>query len=233
MSGAPVDVLVEVLGPAVKMILRTTLGAFVLTVLVAAVCVLIAADGSWFRGALGASVAVVLGVAVGGILAIKRGILEAVAVGVRRLGLGRRTLGALIDRMASVGDAEEWKERGGSLVRSAERLPLAEAAARLRGAVEARTGESATTSGARGWLARKVHSVLLDTIETMTLARFREADAQNGGVDVLRVRDELSVQVDELIVAAIRKAMVKLTASFTLAALAVALFVAFCIRAVR
>jgi len=220
----------SLLGPAVKAMLKTTLGTIVLTALLAVLCVIVAARGSYLRGVIGALIAIALGLLVGVILIVKRTILSALASGVRKLSLGRRTLGALIQRMAGVKDDEAWKDRGGENVRKIERLPLAEAEARFRGAILSLTKETAEQRGFRGWVARKVQDRLLGYVETLTLARFRDESAREGGVDILRARDELSAQMDDMIVGAVDKLMMKLTAGLVLGALVLSLALSLGVR---
>ena len=67
-------------------------------------------------------------------------------------------------------------------------------------------------------------------VETLTLARFRDESAREGGVDILRARDELSAQMDDMIVGAVDKLMMKLTAGLVLGALVLSLALSLGVR---
>jgi hypothetical protein len=51
-----------------------------------------------------------------------------------------------------------------------------------------------------GWLRRRIQALLLQGVRKYTLARFREEDAQYGGVDLLKVKEELEQSVDDVLI---------------------------------
>jgi hypothetical protein len=91
-------------------------------------------------------------------------------------------------------------ERGGRLTRGLERLPLAQADELLRGAIRDVTGDAAQG----GWLRRQIQRRLLEAVRKCTLARFREAGARHGGIDLLKVKEELEEAADDALIRKVR-----------------------------
>jgi hypothetical protein len=151
-------------------------------------------------------------VAAGAVVGWQRGLAAAGARALLSWRLGASLIGALFDRLP----VSEGAARG------LERLPLAEAEARLSEAVVEGTG------GAGGWVRGKVQAVLLRAVRRFTLARFREEGARHGGIDLAKVREELARTVDEavarrLLAAARARAAVGLIALLAVVAAQVAL----------
>lgn len=71
------------------------------------------------------AVVVVEGIAIGVIFDGYRGMVMGVAHGLSRLRLGWSLVQLVFDRIVKITDAEKMGERGGRLVRTAERMPLA------------------------------------------------------------------------------------------------------------
>jgi hypothetical protein len=205
--------LVEALFPLVRtalgIALRTTIGMVALGLALAGGAFWLAAEGSWLRGLLAALLAFVLCAVLGGVLAIKRAVLGALAAGSRRSRVGERTVGLLFDRMA---------EHVGFV----ERLPLAQAEQALRRAIQ---GLLAAEGG--NWLQRRLRASLLEKVEAITLARLR---AEGGGVDLQRVRADLCATVDARLLETLRGAVSRLTLLLVLAAGVGAVLVALAIR---
>jgi len=212
---APVGALLEVIGPLVGSALRsffaTTAGMVVLTILVVGGGVVIcASEGPWAMAAA-ALLAVVVGCVVGALLALKRAVAAALVAGLKKLQLGRRALGMIFSRLLDVSEDDAMGERGASLAKKAERLPLAVAEARLAGVVNGLVGERAQKKGFRAAIARRIQASALRRVESLTLKQFRGQDAQHGGVDLILVRDELSERVDAMVAGAVQAASRKLT----------------------
>jgi hypothetical protein len=51
-----------------------------------------------------------------------------------------------------------------------------------------------------GWLRRTIQAKLLEAVRKYTLARFREEGAKHGGVDLLKMKEELERTVDDALV---------------------------------
>ncbi len=157
-------------------------------------------EHSWWYGALAVALAIVESVTVGVILGVKRAGLLAVAHGLGSLRLGASLVRLVFERILGVAEEGELGERGGHIARVAERLPLAQAEQRLAGAFQTVMGD--TDQGS--WLGRKVQGRLLQAVKKCTLARFREEDARHGGVDILKVKDELERSVDDALARKVR-----------------------------
>jgi hypothetical protein len=201
-----------------------------LTLLVMGVSVAIAVpEGPWAMLAAG-SLSLVTGAVAGSMLAVKRAVTTALAAGLERLGLGGRALKMMFERVLTVKDEEKMGERGAAAAQMAERVPLADAEARLEGAVKALLAERAQQRGVRAWFARKLQAAALQRVRALTLARFRSADAEYGGVDLIMVRDELGEKIDATLVGTLRAAATKVTLLALSLVLLVSLGGAFAIR---
>jgi hypothetical protein len=130
-------------------------------------------------------------VAAGVFLGGKRAMAIVHALGVLRL--GRSLVRLIFERMLRIDEDGDIGQRGGRIARGIERLPLARAEELLTRAVQAVTGDTAQS----GWLRRKVQGRLLNTVGKYTLARFREDAAEHGGIDLLKLKDELEQTVDD------------------------------------
>jgi hypothetical protein len=152
--------------------------------------VLAALAGYWMSrtnavyGVIAAVVAVLEGVAVGIILGGKRALVMALVEGLRTYRLGGAVVGLLFRRLLGVSAGE----RGAWLARAAERVPLAQAEARLNGAVGAALAAPAEGDGPLGWGRRRLQARLVAAVGKYTLARFREEGAKEGGVDLVKVQ---------------------------------------------
>ncbi len=228
--GALLDVVGPLVGPALRAFLATTAGMIVLTLLVMGASVVIAApSGPWAMAAAGL-LSLVVGVVAGSMLALKRTIATALTAGLERLGLGGRALRMIFDRLLAVREEDSMGERGAAGAKMLERVPLAEAEARLERAVENLLAERARQRGLRAWLARKLQAAALERVKSVTLARFRSADAEHGGVDLILVRDGLGDKVDAMLVDTMRAAATKVTALALSLVLLLSLGGAFAIR---
>jgi hypothetical protein len=131
-------------------------------------------------------------IAIGVVLGGKRALAMAVAHALGQMRLGRSLVRLIFERMFAIDDGGEVGERGGRITRGIERLPLAKADGLLTRAVRAVLGET----GQGGWLRRKTQGRLFEAVHKYTLARFREDGASHGGVDLLKVQDELEQTID-------------------------------------
>lgn len=173
--------------------------------------------GAWERGLWSTPLVLLLCGVLTALLAVKRAVLTALIRGAERFTLGQRVAQALFGALLGVkDDGAPAGERGNALAQRAEKLPLAEAEARLRSAA-ARLRSSAGADGVRGFFAARLHEALVEKIEAVTLARFR-GDAA-AGVDLLKLRDELSRSADQLVSDRLRGTRLQLTVLLAGAAL--------------
>jgi hypothetical protein len=148
-------------------------------------------------GAIAALVALLEAVAVGVVLGGKRALVLALVEGLRRYRLGEAVVALLFRRLLGASAEAPLGERGAWLARAAERVPLAQAEARLNGAVGAVLAAPAEGGGVLGWGRRRLQARLVAAVGKDTLARFREEGAKEGGVDLLKVQAEVATRVDD------------------------------------
>ncbi len=228
---APVfELLAPALGHALKAFVKTTFGMVVLSVLLAAASILIAADGSLLRGALAAVLALALGTGVGIVLSGKRAVGRASLHGLAALGVGARLVDLIFGRLLRLDEFRPMGERGAAAAQAVERLPLAQAEAALAKVVRSLIAERPEGSGLRAWLARAIQQRLLLKIEELTLARFREQGTREGGVDLVLVRNELAPRIDSMLREQIEGGLTRLTVLAVLGVSLVSLGAAYGIR---
>jgi hypothetical protein len=154
----------------------------------------------WFYGMIAAAVALIESVMTGFLLGAKRAVVMAVAQGLGTLRLGRSVVRVVFERMFGIAEGEQFGERGGQIAKGLESLPLAQAAELLSGAVRDVTGDAKEG----GWIRRKIQALLLEAVRQYTLVRFREEGAKHGGIDLLKVKEELEQTVDKVLVQKVR-----------------------------
>ena len=185
---------------AVRSFVGTVLVATAAGILLAGLSYLFVREFHWSYGVLAVVAALGESIALGIWLGGKRALAAALAYGLGVLRLGRSLVRLIFERMLSLRDEGEPGERGGQIARGLERLPLAKADDLLMRAARAVTGEI----GQGGWLRRKVQGRLLEAVRKYTLARFREEGAKRGGVDLLKMKDELEQTIDDSLVERVR-----------------------------
>ncbi len=228
--------LVEVVGPLIGPVVKRALGAFFKTTagMVAlglvglGVSWAIAWQGVWWKGLLAGVVSLALFAGLGVFLAMKRAVGSAVVRLLSEARLGNKIVGALFARVLKVDEAEAMGERGIRAAREVERVPLAQAELQLRAAA-AKLGVPDDATGLTAWMRRQVEGALIERIEALTLARFRDMSVTEGGVDLIRVRDELAGKVDGLVRDQVEGALGRVTmlvvGGATLGSVAVAMLV--------
>lgn len=199
------------LGPALRAFFLTGAAMSLLALVLAASSYAIAADGSVLRGALAAGVAVAVSAVLGFTLAWKRALGAGVLHLVRARRLGATLVTAVFERVLGVSDQGEAGARGGRLAQAVERVPLNDAAKRLRLAVIHGVGAAPQGGGVRGYLRRKIEARLLGYVERLTLSRFRNEAHQEGGIDLIKVRDEVARAADDLVAEQIEGTLLRLT----------------------
>jgi hypothetical protein len=221
--------LLDILGPhakkAVGVALRTTAGVALLSVAVSGSSFLIAFDGSWWRGLLGAAVGLGCCAVIGAILVAKRSVLSALIVGVGKLGLGKKAMGLLFDSLLAISEHEPQGERGIAVAETAEGMPLAAAQDLLQRASARLVGPDGG-----GYFNRALRSRLIALVKTVTLAKFRDDASTYGGVNLVLVRDELTVSIDELLSRQLEELMSRVTLWLVLSAIGASTIVAMVLR---
>jgi len=217
---------VELAAPAVMALLRTGLGMFVFSLLMAGVSYSVAASASAGRGFVAVAFTLVVCLVLGAVLAVKRAVLSALIYGLGKMELGRRTLELIFGRLLGVDETAPSGERGGVAARALERMPLAQAEARLSEAVRGLLKGDGNAS----WLRRGLQTQLLQRVEKLTLARFRSEGAAHGGVDLPKMRALLADEMDQLLRDTLDAALMKITAVVILVAGGLSLLLAFALR---
>lgn len=221
------NVLKPLVGVVFGAAVRSTFAAVLVGVPTVVVCVWV----GWQGGATAALIAGLGATAIclgfGATLVLKRAILAGVAHGLERLQLGTKSAGLLFERLLDVHEEEQHGERGVALAKRAERLPLVEAEARCQKAVSGLIKAQAQGGGISGACRRMLERRSLETVASLTLAKFRTEDQERGGVDLIAVRDALAEKADELALDMVRSTMFRISAMFALLAVVAALLFSF------
>lgn len=186
----------------------------------------IAARGSVFRGALAAGIAILSCIAFGSVVSIRRALLYALVTAAEKQRIAGRIAATILDGLLG-GTEEGAKSR---VARSVERIPLAQATELLRDAIRTRVGETRSRRWLFGILGRRLERSLLRLVERVALDRFRADAEHGGGVDLLKVRNELNENADRWIVDLVRRPLAKLTWILASAAALASLGAAFALR---
>lgn len=199
----------EVIGALLKPLLRafflTATGMFVLN-LVATIFVykFVSADGSQGKAVVGALLVLVLGAILGSMLSVKRAVLTAVREGAKAHRLGQRTVTGLFSRLLGVKDGERSP---GVIGATAEKIPLGRAEQLVKDAAARLVSEGEKA----GFFRARLHRMIVQRVESLTLSRFRAEENAGGGIDLLKVRDELSTTVEDKLLGILDGMMLKLT----------------------
>lgn len=216
----------DLTGPLITPLLARALRAFVSTAVVMATGGVLGAAAAWefagpepaWKGPVAGAAALLLFVGLGAFLATHRAVGAALGHALGELRVGSRLVAALFRQLLEVTEDDPHGARGTAVARAAERVPLAQAEQRVRGTVARLLSAPSDGGGLGGRLRRRLEATLMARIETLTLARFRDEDARAGGVDLVKVRDELSAHVDELIADHVRSALTRMTVLVALGA---------------
>lgn len=154
-----------------------------------------------------AGVAFAEAIAVGILMGNKRAIVSALATGVARAQLGSSVLTLCTERLLEVSPEEAFGARGTRVAVAIERLPLAQAEQRLAKVVEQVASDRISSSPLTAWFRRLLRRRLLWLVQTYTLAHFRQQDAREGGVDLVKVQAELGPQIDELLIKRLKRGL--------------------------
>jgi hypothetical protein len=205
----------QLLGPLFKALLKSTLGTLFLAAVLVGLALYLSSRNPHGHPLLVVLITLVACAVIGGMLIVKRTVLSGLRYGIEKLQLGQRTVGALFARALGVNpqEAAQAGERGNVLARTVERLPLASLEAKLRDAASFLRSDA---GGARGFLLGRLHRTLVDKVESVTLARVRAEGEQAGGIDVIKVRDELAAGVDGKLLGMVDGMMTKVTVMLVL-----------------
>jgi len=208
-SGIPIppvvaDAVAKAAGAALGAFLRTTVGMITLGIGLAIGCFWYAAQGATWRGFAAAAIALAAAATMGLVLAGKRAAIAGVKTVVAKSKAGDKVVGVVFDRLAALPG-----------VSAVEKLPLAQAEVCL---TEALTGFFKGSES--GFVRRKLEEKLVEIVRKLTLARFREADAREGGIDLNVVRADLAARAD-LAIGDTAEAMGKKTTTIFVVAISV------------
>jgi hypothetical protein len=221
--GPLVDALGSLLKPLLRAFLRTAAGMFTLSILLSIVVYKIAAaGGSPWKAMVAVLLVLVLGAILGGMLSVKRAVLFALREGARAQRLGQRTLDALFGRLLGVKSGEQATGVGAVV----EKVPLGRAEQLAKDAAAGLIREGKST----GFFRARLHRMLVEKIESITLTRFRAEESAAGGIDLIKVRDELGASVEEKLLGIIDGMMLKFTALICLGFSASAILIALAIQ---
>lgn len=218
-AGALLEIGAPLVGRAFRAFAGSVLGGFVLAVLVAAGCWHVASERSATHGALAVVISLALFAVATVLVAGKRAVFAALIHAAGAARLGERAMALVFDRLVAT-------ETGVAAAQAAERLPLADAEAKLRRVVDALVREDA----GGGFVRSRVRRALLERVELVTLAELRVQGAPTGGVELSRVRAALSGRIDGLVVGSLEGAALKITAALLGGATLVSLLAAFLAR---
>ncbi len=206
------DYLKTLVGVALRSFALTLAGMVALGLVLAGVSYYLASEASVARGVLAALAAMLICAILGFIVAGQRAVAVALMRGLTEKRLGDATFGLILERLLGMPGEGAVGERGGKVAQALERVPLAQAEARLREAVDGLLSAPQKGGGLGGWLRRKLQTRLLGTVHEITLARLRQEGAEHGGVDLLKLRRRLGDSIDGLVISRIRGYAVRGTA---------------------
>lgn len=221
-AGEVVKLLQPLLRPiaaaVVRKIFGTVAGMLCVAVAVAAYATVRLWQAPWWQQLVVVVVVVAATAVVTALLATKRAVHGALTEALARTELGTRAFTAvfrLIDRARSSADATGIAHAIDVAASTAQRVPLATAQRWLHDAVAAFvSADDVEATGWRGRIMRTVRARLGDKIEEVTLARFRSANQD--GIDLNLVRDELALKADHLLKRSIDGAVTKITVALLL-----------------
>jgi hypothetical protein len=191
--------LASLAGMGVLTLAKSVIGMAALGALVGAVCGLIAANGSLWRGLVVGLLALVVCVAVAVPLAFHRAVLRTLVEATRRVHLANAVISAVFQRMLGLSESDPHGQRGSQTARAIEGLTISQAEGELDQALAATLRVSRGGGGIRGFIMRRVHARLATELRRITLHECRQSVAPTGKIDLLRVRDSLVVQADQML----------------------------------
>jgi len=144
-------------------------------------------------------------------IASKQTITSVIIHALEKYKLGSKIIPLLFHYILAVDERKEQGERGITIAQLSEDLPLKKAEKLFQNAVNSLIRTSSQKSGISSWFKTKVSTFLLYKIEQVTLAEFRTEEQTAGGVNLILVRDRLSLEIDLLLINAVKSAGLKTT----------------------
>lgn len=185
---------------AVRSFVLTMLLMLLVGLMLAAATYYLLADHFWYA-LIGAAVVLLEAVVLGVIWGSKRAMIVSIVHGLRRHRIGAKAVRLVFQRVLGVSAEPAFGDRGGFVTRTIERLPLAQAEQRLTETVDTLIHAPEEDRRLRSRVRLWIQARLLRYVQALTLARFRETGAQEGGVDMLMVQAELEERLDEKLAA--------------------------------
>lgn len=194
----------QVLALATPRLLWTAVRAFLVTLAILTIAGVLFAwvayqavrELSWIYCVAAPLLALVESIALGIVLGYKQAITAAVIEALRTLRLAGALVKIIFEKMLAISDDGPQAGRGEKLESALTKLPLRNAEARLAAATQAILGDPGESSFfrkiIRNWLVKLVHRY--------TLRRFRKEDAEHGGIDVVKAKNELENTIDDDII---------------------------------
>jgi hypothetical protein len=172
-------------------------------IVLAIVSFLVLDSHSRWAAVIASVVAIFEGIVAGALLGGRHATAAAAAHALGHLRLGGAAVRFVFERLLRIRDQTDPGDRGARLVEAGRKMPLAQAE-RL---VTEKIDDLSKTAPAPGWLAKKIRARVLSAVEAVTLSRFREADAREGGVDLVRLKTELEATIDERLAAKFKSSL--------------------------
>lgn len=154
------------------------------------ICAWIVPMGFWWR-LLVAVVVWALFAVEGWFLGLKLALATVIVAAVRRFQVASRVLSVVFGTMERL--------LGERAMGKMQRVPLRRAEEVLGKAILPLAAPEATAGWFRRWVLGSVHRQLLKLVAAITLAEFRRADAQDGGIELDVVRERLAGKIDRLV----------------------------------
>lgn len=217
----------DIAGPALASFFKTALLMSLLAIGMGIASYFIASDGSTLRGLLAVLAALIACGVIGFTASWKQALAGGALALLRKQKIASLLLSVVFDKALGISDESQAGARGGQLAQRIERIPLNDAVSKLRLAVIHRIKAAPMGGGLSGMLRRKAEATMLGYLEQISLARFRDEANREGGVDLLKVRNELANTIDEMIIDRIGSAMLKTTLLLAAGAVAISIGVAF------
>jgi hypothetical protein len=183
---------------AVRSFVLTMLLMLLVGTALAAATYYLLADHFWYA-LMGAAIVLLEAAMVGVIWASKRAMIVTMVHGLRRHRVGAKAVRLVFQRVLGVSPEPAFGDRGGFVTRTIERLPLAQAEQRLTETVDNLIHAPEEDRRLRSRVRLRIQARLLRYVQALTLARFRDACAQEGGVDMFMVQAELEERLDEML----------------------------------
>lgn len=195
--------LTTLVGVTLRAFAGTLFCLMLLGVIIASLSYYLLNQHHWFFAALAFALALVEAIIVGVLLGIKRATVMALTHAFGSLRLGQLLVRLIFENMLGIAETTNANQPAATPRHALEFLPLAHADELLSNAVRRLTGENKP----RGWVRRKINTQLLLLVKKYTLARFREEGARHGGINLLKMKQELEQNVDAMLIEKVQEGL--------------------------